>query len=441
MKIKTAQMSYEDVLAIPPSPHRMPRRPGILFRMLLRAVSAPELRDTHFVCRRTGMEKLGKKEPCLILMNHSGFIDLKIAESVFYPRPLSIVCTSDGFVGKEWLMRRVGCIPTKKFVPELALVRDMLYALRRLGSSVLMYPEASYTFDGTATPLPESLGRCLKMLSVPVITVRTYGAFAHDPLYNNLQQRQVNVSADVEYFLSPADIESRTAEELNNLLREKFTFDNFRWQEENSVRISEPFRADCLNRVLFKCPHCLAEGHMAGSGTKLVCGSCGKEYELTEYGALRAADGNTEFAHIPDWYSWERECVRREIENGTYRIDVPVDIYIMADMKRIYRVGEGELVHSCGGFHLTGCGGRLDYTQKPLASYGLYADYNWYEIGDMICIGSEILYYCFPKCGGDVVSKARLAAEELYRSGRAKKRQSTEGKTMPQNGRVLQKSV
>lgn len=51
------------------------------------------------------MEKLGKKEPCLVLMNHSSFIDLKIASTVLYPRPLNIVCTSDGFVGKERFMR------------------------------------------------------------------------------------------------------------------------------------------------------------------------------------------------------------------------------------------------------------------------------------------------------------------------------------------------
>ena len=61
-------------------------------------------------------------------------------------------------------------------------------------------------------------------------------------------------------------------------------------------------------------------------------------------------------------------------------------------------------------------GGKLDYTQKPSASYSLYSDYYWYEIGDMICIGnSQVLYYCFPTEGKDVVAKTRLAAEELYK--------------------------
>ena len=34
----------------------------------------------------------------------------------------------------------------------------------------------------------------------------------------------------------------------------------------------------------------------------------------------------------------------------------------------------------------------------------------------MICIGdSRALYYCFPQEGGDVVTKTRLATEELYK--------------------------
>lgn len=421
MRIRIKEMAYEDVLARPVGVHMRPVRPVLLFRMLLKLLSAAELKKTNFSHREIGMEKLGKREPCLILMNHSSFIDLKIAATLLYPRPFNIVCTSDGFVGKNWLMRAIGCIPTRKFVADMPLVRDMLHALKKLRCSVLMYPEASYSFDGTATPLPESIGKCLKLLGVPVVMIHTYGAFARDPLYNNLKLRRVDVSADMEYLLSPEEIRTKSAEELNGILREKFSFDNFRWQQENNVRIAESFRADCLNRVLYKCPRCGAEGRMLGKGTTLVCENCGKGYELTEYGFLKALEGETEFSHIPDWYRWERECVRQQLQDGTYCLDVPVDICMMVNTKSIYRVGSGRLRHTTEGFHLTGCDGKLDYTQKPAASYSLYADYYWYEVGDMVCIGNaEALYYCFPTEGGDIVARTRLAAEELYKMTRGK---------------------
>ena len=206
MKIKVKKMKYEDVLALPKEKTYKPLRQHFVFRTLLRVLSMVDLFVTRFECNKIGMEKLGKDEPCLVLMNHSSFIDLKIASTILYPRPFNIVCTSDGFVGKRWLMRLLGCIPTKKFVMDTRLVRDMVYAIRELKSSVLMYPEAGYSFDGTATTLPDSIGRCLKMLGVPVVMIRTYGAFARDPLYNGLRLRKVKVTADMEYVLSVQDV-------------------------------------------------------------------------------------------------------------------------------------------------------------------------------------------------------------------------------------------
>lgn len=420
MKIKVTDKSYEQVLALPREEHRKPLKPSIFFRTLLKLLSAADLKATNFHCRSIGMERLGADEPCLILMNHSSFIDLKIASTILYPRPFNIVCTSDGFVGKAWLMRHLGCIPTQKFVSDLSLVRDMLYTVKELRSSILMYPEASYSFDGRATPLPESIGKCVKMLGVPLVMIRTYGAFARDPLYNGLQLRKVDVSADMEYLLSPQEIAGASPAEINSLLAERFSFDNFRDQQEQQIRITEPFRADGLNRVLYKCPHCGKEGAMTGQGISLRCGSCGKTYLLTETGFLQAQEGETEFSHIPEWYRWERSCVRQELLDGSYRLDIPVRICMLVDSKSIYRVGEGQLVHTREGFHLSGCEGKLDYRQKPSSSYSLYSDYFWYELGDMICIGnSKLLYYCFPTGQQDVVAKTRLAAEELYKLTKA----------------------
>lgn len=416
MKIKTARMSYEEVLALPAEVHEKPKKQGRFFRSLLKILSMADLKATNFEYETAGMEKLLPDEPCLVLMNHSSFIDLKIAATLLYPRPYNVVCTSDGFVGKKWLMRKIGCIPTRKFISDVALVRDLIYTVKELKSSILMFPEASYSFDGTATPLPESIGKCLKLLKVPVVMIRTYGAFARDPLYNSLQLRKVDVSAKMEYLLSPEEIAEKPAAELNGILEEKFSYDHFRWQQENKIRIREPFRADGLNRVLYKCPDCGNEGEMEGKGIYIVCGHCGKEYELTEYGFMKAVRGETEFPHIPDWYRWERECVKKELLQDIYRLDVPVIIYMMVNTDCIYQVGTGNLSHSKEGFHLTGCEGKLDYRQEPLASYSLYSDFCWYEIGDVICIGNDkAQYYCFPEGGSDIVAKTRLATEELYK--------------------------
>ncbi len=423
MKIKIIKRPYDEVMKVKRAPHRKPRRTDIFFRTLLKLVALPDLWATHFKCERVGMEKLGRDEPCLILMNHSSFIDLEIAASVLYPRHFNIVATTDGFIGKDLLMHLIGCIPIRKFVHDPTVVRDMLYAVRNKKNSIVLYPEAGYTFDGTTTTLPESVPKLVKMLGIPLVSITTHGAFSRDPLYNNLQRRKVNVSATLKYVLSPDEIKEMPIEEIKAVVDRLFDFDGFRWQQENGVRITEPTRADFLNRVLYKCPHCLTEGKMHGEGVTLTCGACGKSWTLDELGFMRANEGDSEFPHIPDWYAWERECVKREIEEGRYSLDLPVDICMSIDTKRLFGIGTGRLTHTTDGFTLTSDDGKLRYEQKPLASHSLNADFNWYEIGDMIGIGNhEALYYCFPKIEGDIVAKARLAAEEIYKIERKKSR-------------------
>ena len=170
---------------------------------------------------------------------------------------------------------------------------------------------------------------------------------------------------------------------------------------------------------------------MRGHGTLLKCFHCGKTYELTEEGLMQAKDGKTEISHIPDWYAWQRECVKQEILDGTYSMDIDVKIGMLVDTNALYMVGEGRLHHDALGFHLTGCGGKLDYKQGATASYSLNSDYNWYEIGDVISIGNHAaLFYCFPKEDANVVTKARLAAEEIYKIHFARTRS---GMKKPQN--------
>ena len=418
MKIATKPLTYEKVVKRKRPKHRKPLQPNLLLATVIRILAIFDLWPTHFTYATHGMEKIGKKEPCLILMNHSSFIDLKIASRIFYPRRYGIVCTSDGFVGfcMELLMRLIGCIPTQKFVTDVSLIKDMEYLLKKKKCSVLMYPEASYSFDGTATPLPRKMGVLLKKLGVPVVTVITQGAFARDPLYNCLQKRKVNVRADVTCLATAQQVKEMTVAQLDELLEKAFSFDNFKWQQENKIPITESFRADGLNRILYKCPHCGAEGKTEGKGITLTCHNCDKAYTLTELGFLEPCSGDAAFTHIPDWYAWQREQVKKELIDGTYRLETGVKIGMMVDYKAIYMVGEGKLTHDETGFRLEGCDGKLVYSQGPLSCYGLYADYYWYEIGDVICIGNQdALYYCFPQDCGDVVAKTRLAVEELYK--------------------------
>ena len=421
MKTTVKAMDYEAVMALPRPQRKKPLKPNWFWRILIRILSFFGMLGTGFTYKKERMELLGKKEPCLILMNHTCFLDMEVAQRLLFPRPLNIVCSNDGFIGffglMAWLMRQIGCVPTQKYVSDLRLVQDMEYCLKTKRSSVLMYPEAGYSFDGTATTLPRKFGVILKKLDVPVVIIESHGLFARNPLYNELQIRKnAKVSATMRLLYTREEIQQLSVQELSNGIERAFGFDHFAWQKEQGLKLDQPFRADGLHRILYKCPHCGAEGKMEGKGIHLTCHACLKQWELTPLGEMKALDGETEISHIPDWYRWERQQVRQEILDGTYHLSEDVDIAIQVDYKAIYKVGEGHLTHDASGFHLTGCNGKLDYAQKPQNSYSLYADYYWYEIADCICIGdNDVHYFCFPKDSSVSVAKLRLATEEMYK--------------------------
>ena len=424
MKITvTRNKTYAEIMAMPKPKKEKPKKSNIFWRTLLKLVSLPAMIKTGFTCKKVGMEKLGKNEPALILMNHCGFIDMEIVVSILYPRPFNIVTTTDAFIGMDWLLRQIGCIPTNKYTTDTNLIRNMSHAIKKHKNSVVLYPEACYSFDGTATEIGNSTGGLIKLLGVPVVMVKTEGAFHHTPLYNNLHVRNNKVSATMTYLLSKEDVERMSAEEIDAIVHEQFSFDYFKWQKDNKIVFDQPDRAEGLNRVLYKCPHCMAEGKMVGEGITLTCNACGKVYTMDEYGQLHANDGDTKISHIPDWYKWQRECVREEILRGEYSLECDVDIYMTRDTKKLYDVGSGHLVHDVDrGFILDGCDGQLHFERKPLVCHTLYADYWWYEIGDIINIGnSDYMYYCFPKNTSDIVAKTRLAAEEIYKIKKAEK--------------------
>lgn len=421
MKIKTIRLSPAEALARPKLRHFKPQKPWWILRLLIRLISIPDLLATRFKFTKERMGLVGK-EPCLILMNHSSFIDLEIAYRIFFPKPFCIVSTTDGMVGKYWLMRKLGCIPTQKYVTDIRLIMDMLHAIRKNNCSILMYPEAGYSFDGCATTLPRKLGTLIKKLDVPLVSVITDGAYLRQPLYNNLRKRKVNVSAKVTCLLTREEIAQKSVAEIDAIIDRAFSFDNFKNQYKNNVHISEPHRAEGLERILYRCPACHTDGGTEGTGSILYCKHCGKVYRLNEQGQMEAESGETEFPHIPHWYDWQRKCVRKALEDGNYQIDIPVEIGILTNHKALYTVGKGRLTHSSDGFVLYDEADQILYQQEPAVSHSVNTDFYWYEMGDVVCIGNkEALYYCFPT-KDNVAAKIRLAGEELYKLCKAEKR-------------------
>ena len=85
MKTTIKKMDYDKVMALPRPAHKMPRKPGMFWRCLIRFLTIFGMMGTKFRYETEGFEKIGKEEPCLILMNHTCFQDMEVALRILFP--------------------------------------------------------------------------------------------------------------------------------------------------------------------------------------------------------------------------------------------------------------------------------------------------------------------------------------------------------------------
>ena len=71
MKTTIKKMDFEKVMALPRPRHKLPRKPNLFWRCLIRLLTIVGMMGTRFRYETEGFEKIEKDQPCLILMNHT----------------------------------------------------------------------------------------------------------------------------------------------------------------------------------------------------------------------------------------------------------------------------------------------------------------------------------------------------------------------------------
>ncbi len=369
----------------------------------------------------------GLKPPYLLLGNHNAFFDMNVSAAATFPYFGNYVVAIDGYIGREGLLRSIGCICKRKFTSDTMMVRHLVTVVQNGGIPAL-YPEARYSLCGTTAVLPESLGKLVKLLKVPVVTLITHGHHINHPFWNTRHERGVRpTEAEMKLFLTADDVAALSADEINARLVTEFQYDDFAWQKEKKIRVRAKDRADGLEKILYQCPVCGTEFRMKSAGAELSCEACGHVWEMTEYGELRAKEGETVFSHIPDWYEWERANVRKEVEEGRYNSgELRVSVESLPNAKKFIPIGSGTMVHDMEGFRVrvTDKDGTVREMVKSVPSmYSCHVEYRYlFKHGDCVDLNTlDDTWYVYPEGRDFAVTKMALATEELYFADKRKK--------------------
>ena len=398
---------------------RRPKRVSWFFNWLMHFLSVI-LMKRKVTIEKIGMDEL-KDKPFVLLSNHHDFADFEVNCLATYPRKVNNIATLEQHYKRAWLLRQIGLIPKRKFTTDPNLVNQCEIVLNEHKSILSIYPEARYSPIGTTAIIPDSYGALIKKLGHPVCVLLHSGNYLRSPAWGWRRKRKVHTKSTMKYVLSKEDVDTKTPEELMEIIRRELTYDEYKYQKENGIIIDEPFRAEGLHHVLYKCPRCKQE-NMKSQGAEIYCPDCGKRWEMTTLGELCAKDGETEFSHIPSWFEWERECVRSEIERGEYSYEGEVEVYSYPNTNRFIPLGSATLNHQPkSGFTIEGHYNGQDYKiSRPVAGmYGVHIEFDYNNFKNRIpCVHISIAndsFVCFPDKDKNVVSKLLFATEELHK--------------------------
>lgn len=396
---------------------KYPIRQPLFFTWLILVLSKIALMGKDYKVEKINMENL--KPPFMILSNHMYFLDFELAAIGTYPYRVNNVVHLDGYYRRPWLMELIGAIGTRKFTMDLHLVKSIRKVLQR-GDVLCMYPEARYSPCGTSAYIPDAVGMLIKRNKVPVVVTLHRGNHLDSPFWNFRKKRKVPLHTTLTQILTTEDIERMSVDEINAAVRKALTYDDYKYQKENGILITEPYRAEGLHKVLYQCPHCMTESKMDSKGAEIFCTECGKRWTLMEDGTFRANEGETEFSHVPDWFEWEREQVTLQVERGEYCFDDDVEVYSLPRCWKFEKLGKAHLHHDAEtGFTLDGeyRNERYHIERAPMQTNSLHIEYDYCYIKPYDCVDVSTendSFTCYPINCKNVVTKMAFATEAIY---------------------------
>jgi len=223
---------------------------------------------------RVGQEHFPRSGPVLVVSNHAGFMD-PVLIILSANRPISFLATpsllDEGVLAR--VMQWFAVIPKKKFIADTSAIRR-LKGWVKSGGAVGVFPEAVRCWDGTTAPLMPGTERLVKMLGVPVVTVRLRNAYRQWPRWaERVRSGKVRVEFD-----PPREFPKGTSnEEIMGYLTERL---QVRHHEQPAFPVRGSKLARGITNIVWGCMECDAFAQMKEDDDHVWCAACGARWKV-----------------------------------------------------------------------------------------------------------------------------------------------------------------
>ncbi|MDR2822570.1 MAG: hypothetical protein LBV58_03365 [Acholeplasmatales bacterium] len=369
----------------------------------------------------------GLKRPYLLLCNHMQFLDFMVNSLVNFPRRINNVVSIDGFRINTWLLETVGSFPKRKFTSSISLLKQFDVVVNKYKNVCCIYPEARYCVQGSQSDIDSKrLAKVIKHLGVPVVLHLFKGHHLANPNWATGGKRKLPIQSVIEQIITKEEISLLSIQEIEDILNKKFVYNEYQYQLDNNILITEKNRAEGLQKILYKCPYCGSDFTTYTKNHLISCSKCNVTSDLLPNGLLERKDGDTLFNNIPLWYSYERAEVKKELESGLYHFEIDAKTFTLPHPSKFYDIGVCHIVHDCNGFVVTGNynGENFRVVKKPSENYGLHAEYKfpYLKNNDIFSLSTrdDTFFFIVEEKDKIRIQKLAIATEELYKLDKEK---------------------
>ena len=284
---------------------------------------------------------------------------------------------------------------------------------------LIIYPEARYSFTGENERIDKSIGKFIKTANVPVVFIKAHGNYLYCPQWSDRKVRKIRpIVSEVRTVIKKHDLQYLDSAEIQNIIESQYDMSEEAWMRDNNILNTYPNRAVGLERILYKCPHCGTECEMSSETHFLKCNHCGTTYDYLENGQLENVNGESKFIYPSDWYKWEKECVKKEVSEGTYSFedDVRVEKLLGAGIGFVPQEGHYHLTHDIKeGITVKGTDNDFVFNRSSLQSYAIHIEYNYEDRGAFLELADlKDTYFIYPLNKANHLTKIHFAVECIY---------------------------
>ena len=232
-----------------------------------------------------GRELLPPRQPLLFLANHAGFFDPPVMVRAA-GEAVTILATESNFregpIGRFFVY--FGAVPKMKYTADARAI----ITLKRwadAGAHVGLFPEGERTWDGRRMPLVPGIEKLVRLLGLPLVTMRIYNGFRQSPRWApGLRRGRIHVELD-----PPRQFDRRTPPaEIRSYIEGRITVDAL---AEPRFPVAGGGLAQGIANVAWACPCCYRVDGLQEMGNRLQCRGCGTRWRVDWDSRLVGRDG------------------------------------------------------------------------------------------------------------------------------------------------------